>query len=175
MKPLSSPSPGRPGDNGTSSLADGHRLPKHHAAFDALGSLDELGAALGLLRAIAADASCAAQLEAIQRDLLDVGAEMAQGTPRLRPTAAEEIDRAQRALDLPQPPASSFSLPGANELSARAHWARTVCRRAERDLVRLREISPDRATLPALAFLNRLSGLLFSMARAAEHPLPGTC
>lgn len=153
-------------DDASSSLPGGLRRPKSDALFDALGSLDELNAALGLLRAHPAARPDAARIESLQRELLLVGSEIAAGPPRLDPDAVAALERDVARRDAAQPPPDGFVLPGASEASARAHWARAVCRRAERDLVRAREAHPDRVSPQALAYLNRLSALLFALARS---------
>lgn len=152
-------------DDGFTQLPGGLRLRKSDALFDALGALDELNAALGLLRALPAGTPDAARIEVRQRDLLCLGAELATGEPRLGPDAVAALERDLATLDAAAPPARDFILPGASEASARAHWARAVCRRAERELVRAQESHPDRVFPSALAYLNRLSTLLFARAR----------
>ena len=155
-------------DDGFTFLPGGRRLSKADPLLDALGSLDELNAALGLLRAALGPGSDAALIESIQKQVLAIGGELATGQPRLAPAAvaALETETARRAADLP--PLRDFVLPGAGEASARAHLARAVCRRAERDLVRALTAGANPAFPPALAWLNRLSGLLFAWARALE-------
>ncbi len=151
-------------DDGSTFLPGGLRLPKSDPLFDALGSLDELSAALGLLRAHPAAAAETALLESLQRLLLEIGAELATGRPRLDPGALAGLERETARFAAGRPPPRAFVLPGAGEAAARAHWARAVGRRAERDLVRARAAHPDRVFPPALAALNRLSALLFAFA-----------
>ena len=151
-------------DDGSTFLPGGLRLPKSDPLFDALGSLDELNAALGLLRAHPAAAAEAALLESLPRLLLEIGAELAAGRPRLDPGASAGLERETARLADGRPPPRAFVLPGTGEAAARAHWARAVARRAERDLVRARATHPDRVFPPALAALNRLSALLFALA-----------
>ena len=157
-------------DDGFTFLPGGTRVSKSDVRLDALGALDELDAALGLLRAALADRPDAARIEALQRDLLKIGGELATGRPALAADAgaALETETARRAAALP--PRREFVLAGATEASARAHFARTVCRRAERAVVRVRETHPELVFPPALAYLNRLSGLLFALARETERP-----
>jgi cob(I)alamin adenosyltransferase len=152
-------------DDGCTSLPGCPRVPKTDPRFDALGSLDELSAALGLLRAALPGDARAATLEAIQRDLLAIGAELATGRPGLPAAAVAALDRAHAEESAGLPPLHGFLLPGRNEPSARAHGARAVCRRAERDFLRARDAGGSRA---ARQYLNRLSGLLFNLARALE-------
>lgn len=154
------------GDEGHTDLPGGLRLAKSDAVFDAMGSLDELGAALGLVRSAAESREESAWIESIQRDLLEIGSELATEQARLAPDAVRRLEAAAAArLKEGRPPAQGFDLPGAGEGSARAHLARAICRRAERDLVRARERHPARVTPAALAYLNRLSGTLFALAR----------
>lgn len=155
-------------DDGFTSLPGGLRIGKSDPLICALGALDELHAALGLLRSAIPGTPEADRIESIQRDLGTAGGELAAGRPGLEPEAVSAIGRETARLDALLPPARGFVLPGANEASARAHWARAVCRRAEREWVRARERHPDRVSAPALAFLNRLSGWLFSLARVLE-------
>jgi cob(I)alamin adenosyltransferase len=162
----------RGGDRGETSLFGGGRVPKDHLRVDAYGQLDELSAALGLLIvALPADA-LRDQLQQVQNELFDLGAELA--TPpesRLEyklPPGVEESDwRRLEALldeyDAQVPPLRSFVLPGGHEMAARAHLARTVCRRAERAVVRLAHEEEVRGDV--LTYLNRLSDFLFVVAR----------
>jgi cob(I)alamin adenosyltransferase len=160
----------RGGDAGETSLGSGERVAKDDARIEAYGDVDELNALLGvaLARGAAAD-----PLERIQNDLFDVGADLAvpladTKRERLRVTAEqvawleERCDEAN--ADLPM--LRSFILPGGTETAALLHLARTVCRRAERRVVTLagrEEVNPQ-----ARAYLNRLSDLLFILARAAN-------
>lgn len=155
-------------DDGSTFLPGGRRLSKADPLLDALGSLDELNAALGMLRAALDSPPDAALIESLQKQVLAIGGELATGQPRLAPdaVAALETEIARRAAGLP--PLRDFVLPGAGETSARAHLARAVCRRAERAAVHAREAHPERVSAPALAWLNRLSGLLFAWARETE-------
>lgn len=155
------------GDEGHTDLPGGHRLAKNDAVFDAMGALDELSAALGLLRAATEVRENADWLESIQRDLLEIGSELATEQARLAPDAVRGLEAITSRLEEGRPTAQGFDLPGAGEGSARAHLARAICRRAERDLVRARERHPARVTPAALAYLNRLSGTLFALARKA--------
>lgn len=161
-------------DDGFTTLPAGLRLGKSDVLFDALGALDELNAALGLLRAACAGSAEAILLETIQADLLRIGGELATGQPQLDPAAPARLDReiARRGAD--RPPPADFVRPGANEREARAHWARATCRRAERELVRAHERHPQRVFPPALAHLNRLSAFLFAFAAGAAGQAPTT-
>ena len=163
----------RGGDAGETSLGDGARVPKDDVRIEAFGTVDELNAVLGLVLARGVPAQFRPWLERIQNELFDLGADLsvpvdAGGRERLRVTdeqvaALEDLcDQANAGLE----PLRSFVLPGGSEASALLHLARTVCRRAERLTValgRAEELNPA-----ALTYLNRLSDLLFILARAAN-------
>ncbi len=168
----------RGGDLGETSLGDGHRVAKHNPRVGAYGTVDELNAALGVARLHAADGSIGVWVERIQNDLFDVGADLCVPPPpedderhrsRLRVSPEqvawleERIDEVNGAL----PPLTSFVVPGGTPLSAHLHVARTICRRAERDVVALSAQEP--VTPEVIAYLNRLSDLLFVLARAANE------
>jgi cob(I)alamin adenosyltransferase len=155
------------GDAGDTGLGDGTRVPKDHPRVAAYGAVDELNAALGL--AVAHAAPDADLLRSIQNDLFDVGADLClPAGDGLRVTAAQaerlerEIDRVNERLR----PLTSFVLPGGSPAAAWLHLARTVCRRAERAVVALSHAEP--VNPQAVIYLNRLSDLLFVLARAAN-------
>lgn len=164
----------RTGDEGTTGLFGGKRVPKSHARLDAYGTLDELNSVIGVLRLHVSEASGAqARLPEVQQDLFVIGAVLAtpsEQLPRLgqkmtRPTweiAAMEADIDR--LSALAPPMMNFVLPGGCPASAYAHWARTLCRRAERDAVALSALDPLPASV--LTYLNRLSDWLFALSRA---------
>lgn len=166
----------RTGDSGETALLGGQRVRKSVLRVEAYGELDELNACLGLAVAAGADAPTANLLSEIQRHLFALSARVADAReageapqektafPEARVTMLEgAIDRAEEVL----PPLKTFVIPGGAELAARLHLARTVCRRAERRLVAL----AAQEDVPAifLAYLNRLSDLLFVLARAVNH------
>ena len=162
------------GDAGETSLFDQTRVSKADARVDAYGEVDELNACLGLARAAGVDADVAAAIEAIQKHLFALGARLADPAARIASrvtkaaiTAAdvEMLEQTIDRLELELPPLRRFILPGGSVAGAQLHLARTVCRRAERRLVALS--SP--AVEPILVvYLNRLSDLLFVMARAVN-------
>ena len=152
-------------DDGFTFLPGGRRVSKSDALIGAIGSLDELNAALGLLRAQLAGHADATLVESIQRNILQIGSELATGKPQLDASATAALEREIERRNAGLPPLHDFVLPGDSEASARAHFARTVCRRAERELVRAQESHPARVSAAALAYLNRLSNLLFAVAR----------
>jgi len=163
----------RTGDDGTTGLVDGSRLPKHAARMEAIGAVDEANSALGLCSVELAQSDHAALLTRIQNDLFDLGADLAtpgddfapsEMTLRIVPSQATwlegEIDRLNAAMT----PLTSFILPGGSEAAARVHIARASVRMAERRAVALAEADPVNPA--AMAYLNRLSDLLFVLARA---------
>jgi cob(I)alamin adenosyltransferase len=168
----------RGGDRGETSLGDGTRVSKLDPRIAAYGAVDELGSALGLA-VVTAQAEMRALLHRIQNELFDLGADLsvpfAEGDGRLRVAQALidelEADCDRWNADLPE--LTSFVLPGGSETSARLHLARTICRRAERDALRAAEEVALNPLAPV--YLNRLSDLLFILARAAnagaEEPL----
>ncbi|MFM9124849.1 MAG: cob(I)yrinic acid a,c-diamide adenosyltransferase [Actinomycetota bacterium] len=168
----------RGGDLGETSLGDGHRVAKHNPRVGAYGTVDELNAALGVARLHADSGAMGDWLERIQNDLFDVGADLCVPPPpedderhrsRLRVSPEQvawleqRIDEVNGAL----PPLTSFVVPGGMPLAAHLHVARTICRRAERDVVALSAQEP--VTPEVIAYLNRLSDLLFVLARAANE------
>lgn len=163
------------GDAGDTGLGDGTRVPKDHARVEAYGQVDELNALLGMLLAAVPGAAEAELLRSVQNDLFDVGADLcvppAEGEApgkvlRVRPGQAERLERAIDRLNEPLQPLKSFVLPGGTPASAWLHLARTVCRRAERAVVTLMKLEPVNPQV--LVYLNRLSDLLFVMARSAN-------
>ena len=174
------------GDSGTTGLATGTRVPKDDPRVEAYGTVDEANAAVGLAMTFAhaeapdADPSrkrLSAILASIQHDLFDCGADLAtpvessetQGS-RLR-ILASQTERLESLIDEyndPLAPLTSFVLPGGNPLAAGLHVARTIVRRAERLVAGLRRSDPDTTNPETLRYLNRLSDLLFVLARVAN-------
>jgi cob(I)alamin adenosyltransferase len=166
----------RTGDQGETGLLDGSRVSKDHSRVAACGELDELSAALGVAGAQRPDPKLAELLREVQRDLLAAGAEIAdpRGSDEDRRVGAgisrERVERLEAAIDewaAPLPALTRFTLPGGCSAGAQLHLARTVCRRAERRLVTLRNETAIDPLL--LAYLNRLSDLLFVLARHANQ------
>jgi cob(I)alamin adenosyltransferase len=159
----------RGGDGGETSLGDGARLRKDAARIAAIGTVDEANAAIGLLRLATRDqAEADAMLARIQNDLFDVGADLSvpgEGGDRLRltDTPVLRLEAEVEGMNAALPRLTSFILPGGTEGAAHAHMARTIVRRAERDVVRL---AAEESVTPALVrYLNRLSDHLFVLAR----------
>ncbi|MDR0457816.1 MAG: cob(I)yrinic acid a,c-diamide adenosyltransferase [Burkholderiaceae bacterium] len=159
----------RTGDDGSTGLADGRRVPKHHPRIQALGEVDELNSFIGLLRAEALPGDIDALLAQIQQRLFDLGGALAlPGRAILSDTAVLRIDEALEAFNARLPPLAEFILPGGARPAALAHVCRAVCRRAERALAALHQSEPlpGSANDALLRYLNRLSDLLFVLARA---------
>lgn len=160
------------GDGGETGLVGGGRVAKNSARMDAIGTVDELNAVLGVARASAPGSGLDADLATLQSWLFDLGAELASTDDSKRPYAALEeshigwieasIDRLTEGLE----PLRNFILPGGSLLAANLHHARAVARRAERITLALHEEAPLRAEVRT--FLNRLSDWLFTAARAAN-------
>jgi cob(I)alamin adenosyltransferase len=163
----------RGGDAGETSLGDGSRVPKTHPLIAAFGVVDELNAHIGSVRATAIQPKLDAVLARVQNELFDVGADLcvpvrADTAGRLRVTK-EQVAALEADIDGVNAGLSelrSFVLPGGTEAAARLHVARTVCRRAER--VALAAAQSEPVDPLALTYLNRLSDLLFVLARAAN-------
>lgn len=165
----------RTGDAGQTGLFNGTRVPKSDPRVAAYGDVDELNAWLGLVAAGAIDDEVRGMLEQIQKDLFALGARLADPSHRIAERVAKaavtpgDIARLEQWIDTLQadlPPLRSFILGGGSASGAALHVARTVCRRAERAMVSLGEgaFEPD-----LLIYVNRLSDLLFVMARAANR------
>ena len=167
----------RTGDDGTTGLVDGSRRAKYDTRMVAIGEVDELNSALGLA-VLAVKADIAGELERIQNDLFDLGADLATplgafDTPDFAPSdmvlriVPGQVDWLESAIDRHNaalPPLRSFILPGGSEPAARVHLARAITRRAERALAALAVAEPVNPS--ALTYLNRLSDYLFVLARA---------
>lgn len=167
----------RTGDAGTAGLVDGSRISKSSLRMAAIGEVDEANAAVGAAVAALGDGALAECLLRVQNDLFDLGADIAtpggEGEQALRivPTQVERLEREIDAMNADLEPLRSFILPGGSAAVASLHLARAVVRRAERAAVALSEqeiVNPQ-----ALAFLNRLSDLLFVAARDAAKQAGG--
>lgn len=167
----------RTGDDGTTGLVDGSRCPKHSARIAAMGLVDEANSAIGLAICALRDAGQKALLTRVQNDLFDLGADLATPaedddfTPsemvlRIVPQQSEWIETQIDALNERLEPLTSFVLPGGSEAAARIHVARATTRAAERAMVALAAEVPVNPA--ALAYINRLSDLLFVLARVAN-------
>lgn len=163
------------GDTGSTGLFGGGRVPKHDARVEAYGTVDELNSILGLALCEDGDAEIKKFIEPHQAELFALGAVLADGKASgevksndlLIQSMEQQIDRFTEEL----PELRNFILPGGTKLAAWLHLARTVCRRAERGVSRIREEQPKLAPrmMPALVYLNRLSDWLFTVARLANR------
>jgi cob(I)alamin adenosyltransferase len=162
----------RTGDAGTTALASGERRPKYDVRVAAYGTVDEANAAIGLVRLhTSALPTLDAMLARIQNDLFDLGADLClPGTERLR-IAETQVTRIEQEIDLLNnelAPLQSFVLPGGSAASAYLHLARTICRRAERLMVELKDKPDETVSDTSIKFINRLSDFLFVAGRYAN-------
>ena len=158
----------RTGDSGETGLGDGSRVPKDGLRVHALGEIDELNSALGLLLAEELPAGIRAALIDIQHDLFDLGGEVC--IPGHASMGEAQVARLETLLDEHNAhlaPLKEFILPGGTRAASLAHLARAICRRAERALVSLSRAEAVQA--PALKYLNRLSDLLFVLGRVLNR------
>jgi cob(I)alamin adenosyltransferase len=162
------------GDGGDTSLFGGGRVGKEDIRVDAYGQVDELNAVLGVARAEGLGAMDALALR-LQEQLFTVGSVLATPAgskaekviPKVKPEWAAEMEHAIDAFDAEIPPLATFILPAGTKATAALHLARTVCRRAERRVVPLQRAG--KVDIGVIVYLNRLSDLLFTMARVANH------
>jgi len=159
----------RTGDRGETGLGDGSRVPKSDPRVQALGDIDELNSAIGLVMAEEPPADVAEALSEVQHDLFDLGGEVSiPGHTMLADSQVERLEARIEAWNGELAPLKEFILPGGTRAAAAAHLARTICRRAERSLVQLNE--KDKISDTALRYLNRLSDLLFIAGRRLNRP-----
>jgi cob(I)alamin adenosyltransferase len=159
----------RTGDQGSTGLGDGSRVPKDGPRIEAFGAIDETNSAIGVLLAAALPDDVRVTLTQVQHDLFDLGGELAiPGTNMIKPEHVARLEAELDAYNEPLPPLKEFILPGGGPATAACHLARSICRRAERrtwTLAGADHVAPD-----ALKYLNRLSDLLFVLARVlARH------
>jgi cob(I)alamin adenosyltransferase len=163
------------GDSGETSLFDNTRVSKADARVDAYGEVDEVNACLGAARAAGVDDEISALIESLQKDLFALGARLADPSSRIAPRVEKAaitdatVQRLEQAIDRLEetlPPLRRFILPGGSSGGALLHLARTVCRRAERRVIALGAGAVDPMII---VYLNRLSDLLFVMARAVNR------
>ena len=169
----------RTGDDGSTGLVDGSRVPKHARRIEAVGAVDEANSSLGLA-ICALEGDAAAECTRIQNDLFDLGADLAtpgddftpgEMTLRMVDAQADWLEGRIDAWNERQEPLTSFVLPGGSEAAARLHVARASVRRAERAMTALAESEPVNPA--ALTFVNRLSDYLFVLARAVNAAAGG--
>ena len=165
------------GDAGETGLFGGGRVSKDHPRTSAYGDVDELNSVVGVARATAPAELFDELLDGVQRDLFSIGGRLATPEPEkvvkaiakavLPPERAESFEQVMDDAERELPPLRAFVLPGGTPKAAALHHARTVCRRAERSVVRLARA--EEAPPEILVYLNRLSDLLFTLARLANH------
>jgi cob(I)alamin adenosyltransferase len=159
------------GDDGTTGLLGSKRVAKDDPRIDAYGTVDELNAVLGIARATGFDAEVDTILEQVQNELFTLGSALADPDPSgpfhalVKPELAEGLERRIDALESKLPPLTRFILPGGSAASAQIHLARTVCRRAERLVVKLGHEPGEHVPETVIVYLNRLSDALFVIAR----------
>jgi cob(I)alamin adenosyltransferase len=160
----------RRGDDGTTGLGGGQRVEKSSLRIEVIGTLDELNSLLGMAVALGAPAVGEALLLELQRLLLLLGAELALAQQlTIDEAKVGFLEERLDALDRVLPPLTGFILPGGTAAGAALHLARTVCRRAERSLCRLAARPEEEVNPMAVPFLNRLSDLLFVLARSVNR------
>ena len=158
----------RTGDAGETGLGDGTRVPKDSARIAALGDIDELNSALGVVLAEEVPPQLRAAFEQVQHDLFDLGGELSiPGHGILKQAQVQALEKYLEAWNAELAPLKEFILPGGSRAAAAAHLARTVCRRAERTLVALGSQEP--VGEHARRYLNRLSDLLFVAGRTLNR------
>jgi cob(I)alamin adenosyltransferase len=164
----------RRGDTGETSLPGGVRVWKNSPCIDAIGAIDELNAALGLLRSEQLPEQCDRLLERLQKELFIVGTELASVMPtgstgqRIEKGHVQAIEAFIDQYDVRLQPMNGFILPGGVRTAALFHVARTICRRAERNLATLVQSDKQAISADMLAYMNRFSDLLFILARESN-------
>jgi cob(I)alamin adenosyltransferase len=164
------------GDDGTTALGSGERVPKTSARIAAYGSVDETNAAIGVARLLLpeSEALVAAMLARIQNDLFDLGADLCvpdRGEPlpytplRLNSAQVERLEHEMDGMNGEMAPLTSFVLPGGSQAAAALHLARTICRRAERCIIELKLIDGEQVSSAVCRYINRLSDHLFVASR----------
>jgi cob(I)alamin adenosyltransferase len=161
------------GDTGETALFGGERVPKDAVRIEAYGSVDELNSVLGVISSLKPNTSITETVVLLQNQLFEVGADLATpgnqkspAIPRITAAHAEALEKLIDRYEAELMPLKSFILPGGSVIAAHLHLARTVCRRAERSVVRLSR--NEEIGNAVIIYLNRLSDLLFVMARYAN-------
>lgn len=156
------------GDKGNTALLGGVVVPKNHPRVEAYGAVDELNAVLGLAIAFGTDQKINDSLAGVQKDLFIIGAELAgEKAKNLPPARISELEAEIDALEADLPPIHHFIIPGGSKTASLLHLARTVCRRAEREIIALSQkemLSPD-----LIIYMNRVGDLLFVQARYVNY------
>jgi cob(I)alamin adenosyltransferase len=162
------------GDKGETGLLGGERVPKDALRIEAYGVVDELNSVLGVVRALRPKKKIDDVLKKIQHHLFILGADLAtpnekkrSSLPRIENADCDSLERTIDTIELSLRPLKAFILPGGTLVASQLHFARTVCRRAERSIVRLSRV--EYIGHDVIVYLNRLSDLLFVLARYANH------
>jgi len=153
------------GDDGMTSVFSGSRISKTSLHIECLGSLDELNSYLGVCKAYTSNRGMRRIVESLQETLFIIQAEVAGAEKKIDPKKVNEIEDICKALERRMQPISSFLIPGATCLSAHFDVARTLARRAERNICSLKEEQNDLIGAGTVAYLNRLSSVLYGLAR----------
>ncbi len=157
------------GDRGQTSLLGGSVVAKDDPRVEAYGSVDELNAALGIVIAFSDVEGVSASLSRIQKDLFAIGSELAGGKKCIRPSRVSDLEKEIDTLWSELPPLKHFVIPGGSKTASLLHLARTVCRRAERQVVLLSNKEKKKVNPGIISYLNRLSDLLFTHARYVNY------
>jgi cob(I)alamin adenosyltransferase len=158
----------RTGDKGTTGMADGSRRSKNDARVHCLGEVDELNASIGVALSFIEDDQVQQVLFSIQHDLFDIGAELCQpGKSLIQQVHLDAIESSAAQFNEPLPALKEFILPGGSQAVAFLHLTRTICRRVERSLVALKDL--EELNPITVQYINRLSDLLFILARSMAH------
>lgn len=161
----------RTGDKGSTSLLDGSRVRKNNIRVESYGTIDELNSVLGFAKHFVKETEIAERIHTVQKELFKVASELADPTGKVYPShiGETEIQRFECWIDeyvKKMNPASKFIVPGSSKASGALHISRTVCRRAERVMLKLDEVEPINPNV--LKYVNRLSDLLYAFARYLE-------
>lgn len=162
------------GDDGETGLYGGGRVRKDHARLEAFGTVDELNAAIGVLRAESLDQDIQTLLEMIQNQLFNLGAELATPQAEILPNKINtaQIEMLEKSIDRFEEelqPLKNFILPGGTRAAGLLHLCRTICRRAERRVITMQEFVDEAISQGIVIYLNRLSDLLFVVARVVNR------
>ncbi|HED40083.1 MAG TPA: cob(I)yrinic acid a,c-diamide adenosyltransferase [Chromatiales bacterium] len=162
----------RTGDNGTTGLADGSRINKDDPRIVAMGDIDELNSSIGLILIHPLPNEISTLLNEIQHRMFDLGGELSMpGKGFITEESVTKLEHALASLNAALPPLKEFILPGGTPAAAHCHMARTICRRAERSVITLVRQTGLSEHTHAVAYLNRLSDLLFVIARTLAREI----
>jgi cob(I)alamin adenosyltransferase len=156
------------GDKGNTKLFGGSEVPKNHPRIEACGSVDELNALIGVVLSLDPKSSLVPSLTTIQKDLFSIGAELSGAKPKsLLSVRINELEKEIDSMESELPLLTHFIIPGGSKPASMLHLARTVCRRAERQIATLAQ--KETINLDILVYMNRVGDLLFVQARFVNH------